>query len=45
VARSLERLGATEGIAGLRSQLADIDERLRRIERTLQRPAKSRTGR
>lgn len=45
VARSLERLGATEGLAGLRTQLADIDERLRRIERALERTAKPRTGR
>lgn len=45
VARSLERLGATEGLAGLRQQLADIDERLCRIERALQRPGKLRAGR
>lgn len=45
VARSLERLGATEGLAGLRAQLADIDERLRRIERTLQQPTKPRARR
>jgi hypothetical protein len=48
VARSLERLGATEALAGLRAQLATIDQRLRRVERALEpasKPRKPRAGR